>query len=162
MESKPALYTLGAQLDAVAKVAEKRYRKYLMSVGDKFPPNAFALAILDWNFVFSNYGCPHHAWLNSAKVFEDATGDREQGRHVGIETVLLGAYHDLLLTLRYVGVVNHTLSGCGLNGSGGHYDWRYDELRLSDEELLIREIEWASAIDQGRWLIECEDVTFSD
>lgn len=156
------MYILADQLEDDAVAARKRYRKYLMSVGDKFPPHAFKLATSDWYFDFSNHKCPHDAWLNSVNIFEDATGDREQERRVGTETVLLGAYQDFLLTFRYEGVVNYALSGCDLNRSGGHYDWRYDEFRLSENGLLIHEIEWASAFDQGHWLIECEDVQFSD
>ncbi len=155
------MYILADQLDENALVAFKKYRKYLVSVSARFPPNAYELATSDWYFDFSDHKCPHDAWLNSVKIFEDASGDREQERRVGIETVLLGAYHDFLLTFRYEGVVNYTLSGCDLDRSGGHYDWRYDEFRLSDRGLLIHEIEWASVVDQGRWLIECEDVMLS-
>ncbi|MEM7430926.1 MAG: hypothetical protein AAF351_03185 [Pseudomonadota bacterium] len=133
-----------------------------MSVGDKFPPNAFKLATSEWYFDFSNHRCPHDGWLNSVTIFEDATGDREAERRVGIETVLLGPYHDLLLTFRYQNVSNYSISGCDLDRSGGHYNWRYDEFRLSEEGLLVHEIEWASILEHGRWLIECEDVAYTD
>ena len=132
-----------------------------MTVGEKFPSNAFKLATSDWYFDFSDHKCPHDAWLRSVEVYEDASGERDEIRRVGIECCLLGAYHDFILKFEYAGVVNYSLQGYDLNRSGGHYDWRYDEFRLSEDGNLIHEIEWVSVFDQGRWLIECEDVSFS-
>jgi hypothetical protein len=46
------------------------------------------------------------------------------------------------------------------DGELGHKDWRYDELRLSDQNTLIHEIEWCGMRDTGRWLIEASDLEF--
>ena len=155
------MYILSGERDDDEIGAFKRYRKYLMSAGDRFPKGAFELATSGWWYDFKNHKCPHDAWLRSVSIHEDATGDREENRRVRIKTTLLGAYHDLILVVEYVGVCRYSLEGDDLSRSGGHYDWRFDEFRLSDDGNVIHEIECSSISEQGRWIIECEDVRYS-
>lgn len=71
-----------------------------------------------------------------------------------------GAYHDHWIEFLYPRVFGYSLAN--LASAHGHYDWRYDEFRLSDGGNLIHEIEWAGPPGTGaRWVIEADDVVFS-
>ncbi len=155
------MYILGGDRTDDVVLAFRRYRKYLMSVGDRFPEAAFEIATSTWWYDPKDHLCPHDAWLRSVSIREDGSGDRGEERRVSIQSELLGAYHDKVLTLTYVDVVRYSLDGYDLDRSGGHYNWRYDEFRLGDDHRVVHEIEWASVLDHGRWLIECRDVKFS-
>jgi len=69
---------------------------------------------------------------------------------------LLGAYHDGYIELLYPRVFGYRLNV--EHGEMGHRDWRYDELRVSDQGRVIHEIEWWGSKVKGRWLIEASDV----
>jgi len=133
-----------------------RYRDYLQNAASRFPPSAFGLATSDWYFNFSNHRCPHDAWLEVAELCEHSFGSRHQIRGVHLKVRLLGAYHDGFIELRYPRVISYAFRGGSVDR--GHNDWRYDELRLSDADNLIHEIEWA---DGAHWLIEASDVEFN-
>jgi hypothetical protein len=97
---------------------------------------------------------PHDAWLESAELQEHSGGERRQS---SLTIRLLGAYHDGFIELHYPQVFAYTFD---MQDSGaGRRDWRYDELRLSDTEHLIHEIEWAHSRTTCRCLIEASDVT---
>ena len=138
----------------------KLYQRYLKRNAARFPRGALELATSDWYFGFSDHKAPHDAWLESALFEEPATGERSQHRTLSLRVTLLGAYHDQILEFFYPRVFSYTLSNPGT--AGGHYDWRYDEFRLSRSGNLIHEIEWAGPPGQeGRWLIEASDVQFT-
>ena len=81
------------------------------------------------------------------------------GANVSAGTVtLLGAFHDLGLKFFYPTV--HAYRVDLTRSSQGHGDWRYDELRLSDQGYLLHEIQWANAGSGASWLIEAKDVEF--
>jgi hypothetical protein len=138
--------------------AFRRYREHIQSSRDRFPPSAYALATSDWYFNFSDHRCPHDAWLEELKVSETASGSRREKRGLSINVRLLGAYHDGHIELRYPRVFAYVLDI--KDGKHGHRDWRYDELRLSDQGTLIHEIEWRSLHDTGTWTIEASDLEF--
>jgi len=138
--------------------AFKRYRDYLASSRDSFPPSAFALATSDWYFRFSDHRCPHDAWLDSLSLTEAASGARGEVRMASMRVRLLGAYRDGCIELLYPQVFRYRLSVD--DGKRGHRDWRYDELRLSDDGYVIHEIEWYGRNEIGSWVIEASDVEY--
>lgn len=135
----------------------RRYREYLDSVKSVFPPKAFALATSDW-YYSSGHQSPHDAWLESATLRELVVRKQEGRKIVSLFIRLLAAYHDGHIEFVYDDVRSYTLKAGDLNS--GHYDWRYDELRLSEQNLLLHEIEWCGPSETGRWLIEASDLTY--
>ncbi len=152
------MFILASERDDDVAASFERYRKYLMSVGDRFPPNAFDLANSDWWFNFENHNCPHDAWLEQATIHEPSSGDRHESRRTELQLTLLGAYHDVRICISYKGVSGLNIDAPGL--AEGHGDWRYDEFRVSDQGLLIHEIEWARYDRETRWVVTAEDIEF--
>jgi hypothetical protein len=136
----------------------QRYKDYLQSVKAVFPPSAFTLASSDWYHDYRDHRCPHDAWLQSVVLSENTAGMRQEERTLSITIRLLGAYHDGYIELHYPRVFAYRLDAW--EAGAGHKDWRYNELRLSDKNTLIHEIEWCGMRDTGRWLIEASDVAF--
>ena len=150
------LATDGRDEDVVG--AFQRYREYLSSVANSFPPSAGALATSDWYFNPEDHRCPHDSWLESLSMIERSSGEQHDIRTLSLRVRLLGAYHDGYLELYYPQVFAYRLAV--ERGESGHRDWRYDELRLSDKGRLVHEIEWSGMIDTGVWVIEASDVEF--
>jgi len=135
------------------------YESYLRSHQVNFPPSAYALATSDWYFGNGDPRAPHDAWLESAEFKELPSGQRQEQRQLSLTVRLLGAYHDGFIELHYPRVFAYSFE---MQHSGtGHYDWRYDELRLSENGHLLHEIEWHYADPTGRWLIEASDIIHS-
>lgn len=132
------------------------YRDYLKSISDKLPPSAREFALADWRLDPAFHECPHDSWVEFVKISEIASGERRQNRHINIDVRLLGAYHDGYLDLCYKNVVQYELRKS--DSWDSHGDWLYDEVRLSDNNLVLHEIELASDII---WLIECKDIEFN-
>lgn len=146
----------GRHTDVVG--AFRRYQEYLQSKKDVFAPSAHALATSDWYFNFKDHRCPHDAWLETLSLSELPSSNGRKRRSLSLNVRLLGAYHDGYIELRYPQVFRYVLNV--RNGERGHRDWRYDELRVSDQGHLIHEIEWWGLHDVGAWVIEASDLEF--
>jgi len=144
--------------DADVIGAFKRYRDYLAPLRDAFPRSAYALATSDWYFNFGDHRCPHDGWLESFCLTEPSSGSQREIRTLSMQIRLLGAYHDGYIELLYPQVFAYRLDIA--DSQYGHRDWRYDELRLSNDGHVIHEIEWCGANATGSWLIEASDVEF--
>lgn len=134
-----------------------RYREYLEKVKPIFPPRAYTLATSEW-YYSGGHRSPHDAWLESATVQERSDRRQEGRRCVSLIVRLLAAYHDGHIELTYDDVRAYKFDVP--RARDGHFDWRYDELRLSEQNLLLHEIEWSGPGETGRWLIEASDVKF--
>ncbi len=117
------------------------------------PTSAYEFAAADWRMNTEDHRCPHDAWLEHIKIFEISSGERNQHRFSQIEIKLFGAYHDGYLFLHYKNVNQYSLNKIGKNKS--HGDWLYDEIRLSENDFVLHEIEFAN---NAIWQIECEDI----
>ncbi len=138
--------------------AFRRYQAYLKAKRERFPPAAYALATSDWWFNFNDHRCPHDSWVESVEFVESRARDGRRFKNsLALRVRLLGAYHDDHIELYYPQVFGYSLS---CESSGGHRDWRYDELRVTDEGRLVHEIEWWGATETGRWLIEASDLEY--
>ena len=136
--------------------AFRRYSQYLASVKPRLPSSAYELATSGWYFDPRDHRCPHDAWLESLTIREDLCDSIHLPRCVEVAIRLLGAYHDGYIELHYPDVRAYSFGGKPATGGKGHGDWLYDEFRLSENGLLLHEIEW----EVGRWEIEATDVVF--
>jgi hypothetical protein len=116
------------------------------------------LATSNWYFIPSDHRCPHDAWLGSLDMHEPASGKRSEIRNLSLTMRLLGAYQDGFIELRYPQVFSYRMDVD--HSEQGHRDWRYDELRVSDDGHLLHEIEWCGTEETGHWLIEASDVLY--
>jgi len=84
-----------------------------------------------------------------------------QDREINIHLRLLGAFHDRKIEIQYKKIRNYELRflpDASYQPSKWHGDWIIDEIRLSDEGLVIHEINfWLN----GNWQIECENIIYN-
>jgi hypothetical protein len=138
----------------------KVYAEYLEKVKGGLPESAFKFASAPWHYQLQDHHCPHDGWVEHLKIWESASGDRKQHRQTQIEVHLLGAFHDAYLELNYKDVRSYTLSAESnekqhADQAARHGDWLIDEVRLSEDNLVLHEILFRN---RSRWLIEASDV----
>lgn len=138
-----------------------RYMAYLQENKADFPPSAFTLASSEWYHNFNNHHAPHDGWLERAEFIEVGIGERWENRTLALRIRLLASYHDAYIEFYYPQVFSYKFQAPHV--VKGHTDWRYDELRLSENKHLIHEIEWRGGFDtpETRWMIEANDVVYS-
>lgn len=137
------------------------YSQYLESIKNSIPASAFEFAVATWHYQHDDHRCPHDGWVEHVKIWESASGDRKQHRKIQIDLRLLGAFHDGCLDLSYKNVGSYRLDAPPRgeprrSAHVGHGDWLIDEIRLSDNGLVLHEILFRS---RGRWLIEAADIS---
>jgi hypothetical protein len=137
-----------------AQAAWSKYDAYLKSIESSISQSAYEFASASWHYDFNDPRSPHDAWVEELLIREVGTGERKEIRSLEIFVRLVGAYHDGHIELRYSGVKNYELTS---GHSTNHGDWLYDEIRLSDEGLVLHEVEWSNG---GVWLIKCNDVIY--
>jgi hypothetical protein len=141
--------------DDDAEGAFRRYADYLQSVKADFPPSAFQLATSGWYFGFGGHS-PHDATLEAFEFAELPAPDAYRGSLLLLKVRLRAAYEEGQMELLYPEVFAYTLAAPDV--VCGHFDWRYDELRLSERGHLIHEIEWSGVGSHAHWLIEASDL----
>lgn len=152
------MYILTEQLHAEGdpNLPWQRYREYLQQNQERFPASAFELAsgaLIDAVHPEN----PHDAWLEWARFGEPATGKRREVRRLDLRIRLLGAYHDRYIEIYYPEVFSYALKNP--TAEGGHWDWRYNEVRISEGGHVLHEIEWAGAPGaSAHWIIEASDI----
>jgi hypothetical protein len=143
------------------------YKKYLFSMRERFPENAFSFAQADWHYNPEDSRCPHDAWLEAMEIIEEKTSESSSKRNTNIKIKLLGAYHNGIITIFYKQVKYYCLGkfpykdndDFGLKKAVNfHGDWLVDEIYLSEESLVIHDIEFANKV---RWIIHCEDIEYN-
>jgi len=153
------MYVLSEQLDTDGdpNIPFRRYAEYLEQNRSRFPTAAYTLASSGLLLNASDPRCPHDGWLKWAKFEEPSEGERQEIRSLSLRIRLLGAYHDRFIELFYPQVFSYAISNP--RSAAGHFDWRYSEIRLSDQGNVIHEIEWAGPPGmEARWMIEASDV----
>jgi hypothetical protein len=109
----------------------------------------------------------HDSWLEKVVIAEEPTEGRRdrikaQRRRLDIFVRLLGSYWDRYHELCYIDVQSYSLSfapDSEFRTSVPHSDWVIDEVRLSDNGLMLHEVEFRSG---AHWLIECRDFTYKE
>lgn len=130
-----------------------RYFEYLQSVEQNLSPHVFQFASNLDHYSLESHSSLHDAWLDYAKVTENAFGDRMQNRAVEIELRFLGPFHDKRIFLNYKEVISYELKASELNG--GHGDLWIHELRMTDDSNLIHELLF---FDGRTFRITCHDI----
>ncbi len=140
----------------------REYREYLELVRGRMPRSAHGLATASWHYDTADARSLHDSWVNSLIIREPADGDRHEIRSLEIEVRLLGPYHDGNTTLIYRKVYAYSLDTpfgfVSPPRDVGHGDWLCDEVRLSQRDHVIHEIEFSRG---SRWVIECEDIEWT-
>ncbi len=148
-------YILTNDLAGTDHIAFKKrfddYFSYLDSVKEKLPQEVFEFAKASWHYDFSDHRCPKDAWVEYLNITELSSGERRQNREIEIRVRLLGAYQNGYLDLIYKGVKSYALS----SSSVYHGDWYRDEIRLSENDLILHEVEF---IGGNCWKIVCENI----
>ena len=115
------------------------YHSYLESVKDRMPKSAYEFATAEWHYNFSDHRALHDSWLEELIVREPACGERNENRSLEIFIRLLAAYHDGYIELTYKNVRSYSL-GKPRDSWLNHRDWLNDEIRLSENGLVLHEI----------------------
>jgi hypothetical protein len=136
------------------------YPAYLETIRDRLPAQARSFAEAEWHYDFKDFKCPHDSWVEKVTITEPADGETKSDRGLQIKVTLLGAYHDGLIELCYVGVYSYEMRGrqdaTGPRLRRPHGDWLIDEIRLSETGQVIHEIRF----ERATWLIVCEDLSY--
>ena len=173
-------FMIDAHADMSSEELEDRYRRYneyLQSIKDRLPPATFEFASAPWHYDASDHRCPHDAWVEEISIRELAPEDNPHDRRIDIYVRLLGAYHDGHIELLYRQVRTYSIGKSfpvgvmAINSAGGHTsmdsffqdlvnqghnDWLVDEIRLSEQGLVLHEIKFLL----GHWIIECNELTY--
>ena len=148
-------YILSDRRDSLEFTAEhlRRYQEYLVSMRNRFPRSAYAIATSDWWYSFEDPRAPHDSALASLRMTDTwaSTEDRPQFCSITVELEAANGGR-IILTYPEVRKYNLTMPG---EPSQIHGDWRYDEFTISDEDLLVHSIEWA---DGPVWTITATDL----
>jgi hypothetical protein len=137
----------------------RAYREYLVSVRERMPGSAFEFATALWHYDTADARSLHDSWVDSLIISEPALGDRHEIRSLEMQVRLLGPYHNGNTTLIYHEVQHYLLttpSGfVSPPREGGHGDWLCAEVRLSQGDYVLHEIEFSRG---SRWVVECKDI----
>jgi hypothetical protein len=133
--------------------AYDRYLVFLSTIEHRLPAAAREFALASWHYDFADHRAPHDAWIESVEIAEIGAGNRHRHRHTNIRLRLLGAYHDGHIELEYSNVNAYRLG----SKFSSHGDWGYDEVTISDRDVVVHAIELGGEI----WSIECADIRFN-
>jgi hypothetical protein len=138
------------------------YTEYLERNKSLFPGSAYAFASAEWHYNPGDHRCPHDAWVEEVTIHEKGSGRRQEARELALSVRLLGAYHDGIILLKYLGVsaysLTRTLSATGTGSShSGHGDWLTDEVTIGTSGNLLHDVVFSRG---GRWRIECADIEY--
>lgn len=138
------------------RAAHCRYAEYLDRHRSKFPPAAFGYASAEWQENFNDCRAPHDSWVSEVKFVDRPLPGAGADRRTDLEIVLLGAFHDGHLHLRYTEVQSFHLTST--TAALGAIEVYRDEVRLSDNGHVVHEIEFLGA---ENWLVECKDMEWA-
>lgn len=103
--------------------------------------------------------CPHDAWLTSLELPLEHGDPGEVQQVKTVRIVLLGAYHDGLITFTYsnveichIGLTHIRIPGRILK----RQDWIHDIVTVLDSGLIRHDIKWENAA----WTIEAAAISY--
>ena len=133
--------------------AHKNYFAYVEDNRARFPQKAYELAASAWRHDFSDHRAFHDSWVESFRFLDSSLPNSGGGRANDLELVLLGAYHDGRIRIRYSNV--HSAQLFLSDARDGPIEIYRDEIRLSETGLVLHEIEFLA---RDNWIIECDDI----
>ena len=99
----------------------------------------------------------HDAWLESLEILEPAEGKRHEQRSTRITLRLLGALHDRIHELTYVGVRRYRIDAPA--GQRGQGDLIVHEVRIEEDDLIVHELLFANG---GTVEVGCADFFYTE
>jgi|HubBroStandDraft_3_1064219.scaffolds.fasta_scaffold147629_2 hypothetical protein len=136
-------------LDGIRERWEAIHR-YNATIADRLPVGAKTLAFAEWHYNASDPRCPHDSWIQSIEL---KTADTFNDLR-GVLLLVLGAYHDRLISFDYSGVTDFEIQGQLVHGPR-RLDWLYDELHLTESGEVEHLIELELCVIG----IRCADLT---
>ena len=136
------------------------YLEYLADMKDRLPLGVRGFLSYEGRFRLDDRQCLHDSWIETFNLIEKGAGSRLQVRDVQIEVLALGAYHDGYHRITYFNVSSYSMSLPSAKrgeNSIGHGDWLIDEILLTDDGMVIHEVEFS---DSGSWRICCSDIEY--
>ena len=138
-----------------AILAGRNYDLHLKKIAPKLPPETrkfiMSLSYQDWN----SHDCPHDAWLQNLEFWVEPNASERQS--LRIMMVLLGSFHDRILTFEYSNVIECNLDISKTNKKSPG-DWLFDEFDIDDNGFVTHEILWQFG---NPWKITAEKMNFS-
>ena len=137
-----------------AILAGKNYNLHLQGIAPKLPPETREFVMSAAYQDFNSHDCPHDAWLQELVVAVKTDADKNE--RVDLQMILLGSFHDRILTFEYTNVIelNIDLKKTGRKQLG---DWLHDEFDINDEGFVSHEILWQFG---KSWRIVSKNITF--
>ena len=130
-----------------------KYFSYIKTIKNNLPKNVFTFAS-NWKYYsLESHSSLHDSWLERLSIEEKNKRD-EQDRTANITVLLLGAYHDRLISLEYLDVHYYLIEGILLD-TRGHGDILIHEIRLNKKNLIEHEVLFS---DNTKFLISCSNI----
>lgn len=136
-----------------------RYRTYVESIRRKLPVHVYGIASNPDYFNLDSRSSLHDAWLETLRIREVASGERNQIRQLEIQLTLLAPHHDRWIHFRYAGVTQYSFYGEAKHKDSAQGDLLTHEIRLGRDGMLVHEL----LFERGSTLlIECAHIEHSE
>lgn len=168
------MFILSGERDKDAAGAFKRYSAYVEQNKSRFTTNVYELASSNWYFYANDHRCPQDARLVKFMMVEEekkrkiskplADTDRNlkglfAGDTVHLQVRLLNTFADGVIEFVYINLKEYKMRAVDI--SRGHWDWRYDEFRVTSDGFMLHEIEWGQQdSNDAIWRIVAEDIKY--
>lgn len=133
-----------ADLRAMGESFEQ-YMRAVNAAAERLPGTLHEFIVAPWHHDHTDRRALHDMRLRRVTVHEGVPGDpRSTG--IAVEIVLLGAYFDRELTLRYDGVTRYQVAlppGVDEYPSDSHGDLLNDEIALRDDGTVVHALEFS-------------------
>jgi hypothetical protein len=137
-----------------------QYFEYLKSIQDKLPNDVYKFASDIVHYSFEDYSSLHDAWLDQCSIKEVDKDEHFEQRHIVIDLKFLGAFHDRMISLSYIDVINYSIIMPEDNMlCKGHGDLLIHEIRLSNRDNIIHELIFST---NSIFLIECKNININE
>jgi hypothetical protein len=132
----------------------REYRQHLDLIAPRLPAATKSFVAAPWYHDWNHHDCPHDSWLMNLSIgVEDAKNKKSA---LSLKIVLLGAYHDRILTFEYRNVLecNFGIQNATKQNMG---DFLRDEFDVFDGGLVSHEILWQFGTP---WKIVADQIYF--
>lgn len=108
----------------------------------------------DWYSFPEDHRSPHGAWVESIKITEPSSGDRQENRGLEIHVRLLGSYHDGIVEFTYREVQSYAIQA--RRSLVGHGDWLEDNVDVRRHDTLSHCVQ----LTNGSFEIEANEIEY--
>jgi hypothetical protein len=133
----------------------KDYEAHIKTIAPKLPEPTRVFVMSSAYGNHNSHDCPHDSWLMN--IILDAEVCRDNNRRIDLTIRLLGAFHDRILTFKYINVTEFNIE-IKKSGNQNVGDWLNDEFDIAEQGFVSHEILWQFG---KPWKIISECVEFS-